>query len=271
MNRLLEFLYEHRVNFYFIFLLAVSGWIIIYSNSFYNATFFNSSNALAGNFQDFSANSRDYFRLREINYQLALENAKLRKELAEASFSSGIKTELDIGFEAIPGKIINKTYLRNRNYLTLAVGAKDGVKPGMGVLSGAGIVGRVQSTSKNFCTVTSILNPVVMISAQVRRTKILCSAQWIQKDARKIDIRFIPRHVHLEKGDTIETSGYNSVYPPEVTIGIVDSVSLAEEAPFYYATASLGVDFSSLEFAYVISNQKKFEIDSLENGLNLAP
>ena len=212
----------------------------------------------------FSENSTNYFQLDDINDQLAQENAQLRRLLADLNYEKTIPPMVASNFEVVPAKVVNKTYQRSANFLTLALGTNEGVKQGMGVVGEQGVVGRVKSVSKNFTTVVSILNPKVMISSQVKRTGTLCRVQWETNDPLMINVKDIPRHIPIFEGDTIETSSYNGVFPPGVLVGVIESLELTQESPFYNATARLSVDFSSLNYAHVIINQSIAEKDSIE-------
>ena len=264
MNSIFNFIYQYRVTALFLFLQALCILMIVSSNRFYNATFFNSSNRISGSVNQFTQNSADFLELDEINARLAEENAFLRKQLAALNYEKIEKSAEQSDFEVIHAKVINKTYLRSANFLTLSLGTADSVKSGMGVIGSNGIVGRVRSVSKHFSTVISVLHPSVMVSSQVKRTGTLCRVQWETNDPLRINIKDVPRHIPLFEGDTIVTSSYNGVFPPGVLIGVIDELDLPRESPFYQATARLSEDFSSLSFAYVIKNNTLIEKDSVE-------
>lgn len=264
MNSLFNFLIKYRVATVFFLLQVLCLLMIVSTNRFYSASFFNTSNFLSGSVNQFSENSANYFQLDDINEQLAQENAQLRLLLAELNYEKTIPPIVASNFEVVPGKVINKTYKRSANFLTLALGTNEGVKEGMGVVGEQGVVGRVKSVSKNFTTVVSILNPKVMISSQVKRTGTLCRVQWETNDPLTINVKDIPRHIPILEGDTIETSSYNGVFPPGVLVGVIENLELTQESPFYNATARLSVDFSSLNYAHVIINQTIAEKDSVE-------
>ncbi len=270
MRKLIDFLYKHRITGLFLFLQIAALWMIFSNNRFYNAAFFNSSNAVSGAISLFSENTVSYFELREENQRLAEENAHLRKLLSESVNDYLTHTEIDTidnSFEIITGKVVSKSYRRSRNFLTLAVGRNDGVEAGMAVVSGRGIVGRVRAASNHFSTVTTVLNPTIMISGQIKSSNTLCTTQWDRRDYRRVTINYVPRHIALTKGDTVVTSGYNAVFPPNVMIGVIDSVYLADEEPFYWARATLTEDMATLDYAYVVRQELEPEIDSLQTAI----
>ena len=83
-------------------------------------------------------------------------------------------------------------------------------------------------------------------------------------DTRLIDLKYIPRHVELKVGDTIVTSGYNSVFPEGIVIGTINSFKLNEEAQFHTIKVALSQDFGKLSFVEVVKSHLKAEKDVIE-------
>lgn len=266
MQRLLAFIYRYRVFGFFLLLEAICFWLFTSYNRYYNAYFFNSSNQIAGTIQSFSTNASDYFELIEINKDLIAENARLREALINAmpGHNPDPDTLVSKQFEIIPAKVVNNDFKKSRNHLTLNRGLKDGVKPDMGVVGPDGVVGKIKSVSKHFSTVTSLLHQGLMISSELKKNSTLCTVQWEAFDHTEADLRFIPRHIPLSVGDTIVTSGFNSVFPEGLMVGIVSVADLEDESPFYNAKIKLATQFPSLEYVYIVKNVLKAEKDSLE-------
>jgi len=81
---------------------------------------------------------------------------------------------------------------------------------------------------------------------------------------------YVPRHLEVEIGDTILTSGYNTIFPPGVMIGVIKTVNLEEDATsFYSIDIDLATEFDALSYVYVVKNESKAEIDSLEQNTNI--
>ena len=106
-----------------------------------------------------------------------------------------------------------------------------------------------------------------MISSQLNKTNTLCTVQWNLEGPSVADLKFIPRHISVNIGDTVSTSGYNAVFPSEVMLGTIMSFQLPDESPFYLAKIKLFSDLSSIDAVYVIRNPLKNEIDSLQINL----
>ena len=60
------------------------------------------------------------------------------------------------------------------------------------------------------------------------------------------------------------TSGFNSVFPENILVGIVDELNLEEHMTFYEAKVKLATDFTSLYHVFVIKDLLKEEKDSLQ-------
>ena len=66
------------------------------------------------------------------------------------------------------------------------------------------------------------------------------------------------------KNDTVVTSGYNSTFPPGITIGVVKKVGFKSEQTFFDIDVQLSTGFSQLSYVYIIKNRLKLEQESLE-------
>lgn len=270
MRRLFQFIFKYRASFLFLFLEVICAWLIVNHNQYISASFFNSSNAFAGNVYEDKQAVENYFRLTGINKRLAQENEFLRNELSisPASIDSNIfftPTVLAGQYNYSIAKVVNNSVHRFRNYFTINKGSEQGIIAGQGVVNAYGVVGKIKSVSNNFSMGYSALHSKLLISAIIEETKTLCTANWNGSDPTIINLDFVPRHVKLKKGMRIITSGYNAVFPPGVKIGEISEININEDATFYDIKVELTVDFQSLDYVYVIGNKIQIEKDSLEN------
>lgn len=264
MRNLLDFLYRYRTFGLFIVMEVFCAWLIVSYNNRYNASFLNSSNALAANISQATQNTENYFNLQEINQQLLEENERLRDQLIGSPSSYSGNDSILIRYHATKARVINNTYRRSMNFMTLDVGLKDSISPGMGVISSTGIIGQIKSVSNHFSTVISLLHRNLMVSSTLKRTSTLCTVMWDGGSPIKAEVKFVPKHIDLQVGDTVVTSDFNSVFPPGILIGIISEVKVKSEDVYYGAVLDLATDFTSLNYAYVISDDLKNEKDSLE-------
>lgn len=271
MQRLFLFLYQYRAFLLFVFLEIFSVWLIVKHNQYQGAAYFNSSNRIAANVLQSKQNVSSYFKLKEVNKTLAEENAWLRETLVGSGqlMTDSSKTEQEnpiasaqFGFQ--PAKVINNSTRRFSNFITIDKGTADGVMPDMAVVNSQGVVGKVKVSSKHFSTVISLLHPDLYVSSLIKNAGTLCTTKWDGHDPQQAELLYVPRHLKVEIGDTVITSGYNAIFPPNTMIGVIKSVDIKEDATFYDIDVALSTDFDALSYVYVIKNNAKKEIDSLE-------
>ena len=274
MYQLLKLIHAYRAFLIFLLFEFVCFWLLVRSNPYHSAAYFHTSNAIIGSIYQTRNNITQYFNLPAVNEELAIDNARLREMISQSQVpiivDSSVdslkltKSEYDYGF--LSAKVINNSTLLSHNFITINKGRLNGVEPGMGVISAEGIVGKVMSVSNHFATVSSLLNTDVYVSARIKRTGNFGSIHWDTKHALTAKLMFIPSHIVLEQGDTVVTSGYNSIFPENITIGFIDEFSLQTDA-FYDIDVALSNDFSRLSYVYVVRNPRKEERIQLENEI----
>lgn len=266
MLRLLEFLYKRRLFILFLVLEGLSFWLLFRYNNRYNSFYLNTSNRAVGQVTQQITSVNRYFNLEDANDQLAAENLELRKLLGKRTRQTdSIKANSDSAQYTLSlAKVINSSFRHSRNYVTLRINPEDSIVPGMGVISGDGVIGRVKSVSSHYATAVSVLNPSLMISGKVKKNEALCTVQWEGEDPTRASLKYVSRHLRLNKGDTIVTSGFDMVFPNGTMIGIVDEADLRIESPFYDAKVRLSTDFTTLNRAYLVDYVYKNEKEVLE-------
>lgn len=264
MDRLLKFVVQNSAFFTFLFLVLICSWLIVENNQYQSTRYFNTSNRLAANIISFSQGVREYFSLRRINADLAEENAKLRSQLERYAATDSLYRDTTRRFEFVSAKVINNSTTNFKNYITVNKGEDDGVRPGMAVISSKGAVGKVKSVSGHYAVLISMLNVDDQVSASIKRTGHFGTAQWDGIDPRMVNLNYIPRHVNPQVGDTVVTSGFNAVFPPDVLVGIIKSANLNGDSQFWQIKIELAQDFGRLSFVEIVKSYQKKEKDSLE-------
>jgi rod shape-determining protein MreC len=285
MRNLFAFIYRFRAFLIFVMLEALCIFLIVRYNTYQGAAVFNSASTYVGQVLEFQSGVTDYFRLASVNGTLAKENAALRQELmfyqqeAQTDSTRQLDTVLYAPsdssrvqpFVLLAGRVINNSVRRTNNYLTLAAGSQNGVKPGMGVISPNGAVGRVKTVSKHYATVTSLLHSQMLISAKIKKDNTFGTIKWMGGDYRTALLDYIPLHVKPAKGDTVVTSGYNTVFPEGIMVGTISAVAKEADKSFYTIQVKLAVDFAQLSYVYVVDNPRRVEQDSLEQEAGILP
>ncbi|NCD70728.1 rod shape-determining protein MreC [Mucilaginibacter agri] len=270
MRNLLIFISKY--NAFFLFLIFEISALIIYIkyNSFQKATFINSSNQVTGNIYGRVNKLNQYLALRESNDSLMAENARLRGKLPTAFYVDTAQkhTVTDSNYHQqytyIAAKVINNSVNRSNNYITINRGTNEGITKDMGVISSGGLVGIVVNVSEHFATVRSFLHKDTKISAMVTDTKDIGSMIWSEDLGPHTGLLIdIPNHVKPHVGEPVVTSGF-SLWPPGIPIGKISKLNAKGGGFFLNMEVNLAVDFSRLEYVYVVINKLALEQATLE-------
>ncbi|EPR69465.1 rod shape-determining protein MreC [Cyclobacterium qasimii] len=269
MQQIFLFLYRLRAFILFLILELLALGIIFTHNSPQGAVYFNSSNKFTGRLLSSKNNFVSYFTLYSTNKALAEKNASLLNRLdrmtpvADSAYFA-LDSTLSNNYNFWSARVINNSINLSQNFITLDKGKVDGVVEGMGVFNEQGIIGRVKGTSNHFSSVISLLHTDLLISSKIKATEVFGSIKWDGINSSEAKLLYVPRHVMVEPGQEIVTSGYNAVFPEGIPVGKVKEVSYGNETNYLDITISLGADFSKLNFVYLVKNDLREEMDSLE-------
>ena len=270
MKNLIRFLSKNSFLFLFIFLLFISFVLLVKNNNYQNSKVFNSSNFLIGNLYSTINNVNDYFNLKEVNAELAEQNARLQSTQI-GTFTKVYGTTVEIHdtvysqkYVYTSAKAINNSTNKRENYITLDRGELNGIKAGMGVVSPTGVIGTVKNVSENFCSVMSVLHEKNAVSAKIKKSGFKGSLTWELGNYRVAQLKDIPNHVKLNVGDTIITSGYSMIYPEGEMIGVIKNFDLPEGNNFYNIAVEFSVDYKKLSHVFIVKSWMKDEKDTLE-------
>lgn len=269
MQQIFNFILKNSNRLLFLLLLVISLSLTIQSHSYHKSKVISSANFFTGGIYEKMNNVDEYFGLRKQNEELALENARLKSllfnikdttKLPQFDSIKGVK-KTDI----IVSKVIRNTYTTLENYITINNGAASGIKPNMGVINSAGIVGIVDNTSKNYSTIISLLNVNIKINAKIKKSNHFGTLSWNGKSTGFAQLTDVPRLAGVRKGDTIVTGSESRVFPENIGIGTIDKVYIEKETNYYTLDIKLFNDMTNLGHVYVIKQKDAEEIEKLEN------
>ena len=166
-----------------------------------------------------------------------------------------------------PAEVINNSISGKKNMLTVNRGKKHGIQPGMGVITSEGVVGVIRHSTNHLSSVMSALNTQTRISASIRHKAYFGSLVWKGGDSRYMLLVDVPKHNLVYPGDTVETSGYSSIFPKGILIGTVQKCWVPSGESNYQIQVKLKTDFSKIRQVYVVRNLFKSEFDELEQHL----
>jgi rod shape-determining protein MreC len=190
--------------------------------------------------------------LRRTNVDLADEVNQLREaKLENIRLRSLLGLKETTKFRLIPAKVVGKTLDLLRNTITLNVGEKDGVAPGMPVITDAGLVGKIVAVGGSYAMGQIILNSDFRASARIQRSRVDGILAW---DGRRNPLlKDVPKTRDVKVGDMVETSEYSSVFPPNIRIGVVALVTEQPGDLFKTIEVETAVDFTALEEVFVMN------------------
>ena len=220
----------------------------------------------------FTQDVRNWFSLRSINDSLAMENFMLRARLAktEGQASDSICTSqlpqdcIADGCMYIPAVIKKISDDPQHNYIIIDKGTADGVKEGSGIVTGKGVIGVVDTVSEKFSYARSFKNHSMSTSARLGRRGAAGQLCWDGIHSNGGILKEIPHHVEFSPGDTVYTSGYSSIFPPDIPLGTTGRSRIVNGST-YEIQIRLFEDFAALRYVTVVVNLEKEEIKRLED------
>jgi len=272
MRNLLIFITKYNAFFLFLIFEISSLLIYIKYNSFQKATFINSTNRVTGTLYSQVSQFYGYLSLKEVNDSLARENASLRGQLKSAFYVDTIdkRKVVDTSYKQqytyIVARVINNSTNKRSNYITINRGTKEGIAKDMGVICSSGVVGLVVDVSEHLAIVQSVLNKNTRFSAMLVNNKEIGSFIWgADLDPKKGLLIDIQNDAQPKLGEQVVTSGY-SLFPTGIPFGKITNLHAKGGGLLLNVDVTLAVDFSKLEYVYVVNNKFAPEQTGLEAG-----
>ena len=251
----------------FIILEIAALNMLSHNGAMQNVWFSKGMHAVMGTLWGGTEQIKDYFSLRKVNESLALENHELRTRLAQYEAleqeADENKSEIAGGFRYLPASIMKISNNTQHNYMIIGKGSEDGVTTGSGVITGKGAIGVVDAVSSNYSYAISFKNHEMNISARLGKEGAVGPLSWDVKSRNGAILKEIPHHVEFEPGDTVFTSGYSSIFPPDIPLGTTGKSKIVNGAT-YEIEVTLFEDFGSTRHVTIVENLGKDEIKKLE-------
>ena len=224
MQQVIDFIIRKKDVVVYFILLLFSLVLILNSNYFQKSKVLLFSNSISNYTTENLNYFKEYFKLKEINYNLSKENLVLKNQLEKFSRRTKLDSLKNVNFSYKNAKIISNNLSSTKNHLIINKGVKHGLKNEMGVISSNGIVGIINRISKNYSSVMSILNINTKINAKVKRTSHFGTLEWYGLRTDYMILNDIPETANIEVGDSIITGGMSLIFPEGINIGIVSEI-----------------------------------------------
>lgn len=275
MHDLISFIVRFSSWLVFTFYVVLSCILLFNNNPFQHHVILTSANSVSSSVYGVANNVTSYFNLRGINEDLQLQNAELETEVIALrnqvaayklrDYADSVHTVEPLrqyGF--IIAHVINNSISKPYNYITIEKGSADGLRPEMGVVDQTGVVGVVNVVGEHYSRIISLLNPDLRISCKLKGSEVFGSLVWDGKNSSEALLEELPKHTVYEEGDTIITSGYSSMFPEGIPVGIVMKSATADDDNFFTLRIKLLTDFSQLSTVRIIENKRIDEIKEVE-------
>lgn len=275
MHDLISFIIRFSSWLVFTFYVVLSCILLCDNNPFQHHVILTSANSVSSAVYGVANNVTSYFNLRSINEDLQLQNAELETEVIALrnqvaayklrDYANSVQTIEPLrqyGF--IIAHVINNSISKPYNYITIEKGSADGLRPEMGVVDQTGVVGVVNIVGEHYSRIISLLNPDLRISCKLKGSEVFGSLVWDGKKSDEALLEELPKHTVYEEGDTIITSGYSSMFPEGIPVGIVMKSATADDDNFFTLRIKLLTDFSQLSTVRIIENKRIDEIKEVE-------
>jgi rod shape-determining protein MreC len=267
-------------NFLFFLLLQIISLSFLFRyNKYHEAAFMNVAGEFTGSINQRFSKVESYFRLKEINEQLAAENLRLNQNLKENYEGTGgpnkivadtIQTDSSKEIKKynwMGAKVVGSTINTQVNFLTIHRGALQGVRPNMGVTGPQGIVGQVLNVSDNYATVWTLLNRQFRVVVKLKNGGERGTLEWDGVSPNYVTLKDIPKSAKVKKGDSVVTSPASSMYSGAMLmVGTIEEIVDDRSSNFYSLRVKPSTNFYSIEYVYVIENAQLTEQNHLEDS-----
>lgn len=183
----------------------------------------------------------DYYQVKQENdqYRTFLE---LKNENKDFTFVAG----------AVVGRDPNDVFYS----FTVDKGSLAGVTVNSPVITDSGIVGWVSSVSSTFCKVTTVLSADTSIAAldQVNRESGVVSSDIKLAQQGLVKLSYLAADTKVKEGDIVVTSGLGGLYPKNLPLGRVLSVSPEDYNVSYKATIQPFVNAKTVRDVFIITD-----------------
>ena len=176
------------------------------------------------------------------------ENERLRQllELKEANPD----------YQLVDGYIIARSSTDWTSSFTIDRGSSHGIREGMVAITANGeVVGLVTEAGSNYCTVKSILDSSLEISATIASSGYsgMVQGAYTSEVAGHLRMNYLPSSAVIRNRDQVVTTG-STVYPRNLILGYVVDAGMGDTGVAKYAIIEPAADIDNLEQVFILTN-----------------
>ena len=186
--------------------------------------------------------------------QLELELASLRRAEAEnRRLRAMLAYPPPTGYALVPARILGLDLDPLRGFAWIDAGETKGVESGAAVLTVDGLVGVVDQVQRGRARVRLLLSETTAVSVRNVRSRALGVVDWDPGQGR-LRVDQVPYPADFAVGDTLVSSGLGGMFPPDLPVGTVLSVSEPPERLLKDVALRPFVVFHQLEELFVLTS-----------------
>ena len=236
----------------------------------------------ANGVREFTQRWRDFDRLQDEYDALAIENQQLSLQLDSAQEAVRENERLQAALDArsryealdpIFARVIAREPGQWFETFSINRGKNDGVNAGMSVVNGDGLIGRVYEAGMNYAKVICIVDSRSAVACMVQSTRdngIMRGRIAADSNDAACYVYYLPNLNSITPGDTVITSGTDSLFPKGLHIGTVTAVSMDAGSEGSYAVVTPSVDFRHIEEVFVLREVIETDSDEVLPVVNAA-
>tara|TARA_B100001996_G_C18657739_1_gene591857 strand:- start:34 stop:828 length:795 start_codon:yes stop_codon:yes gene_type:complete len=158
--------------------------------------------------------------LREKNLQLALQSEEMVRSYQEnINLKKLLDYKRDSNFDLVASKVLNMGSSSNLSSITINVGSDDGVKENLPIIIPEGVIGKTILAGKSTTLVQLITDVNFRASVRIYPSGSVGILRFLRDDI--CEVREVQKNAEIKLGDTVLTSGFSDIYPPNLKIGSV--------------------------------------------------
>lgn len=198
------------------------------------------------------------------NEALESENQALRDQLNDAILLEAENERLRayLGMKAKhptftmeEGMVISHSAGNYITTFTVNRGSLHGIEVNMPVATEEGLVGYVSEVGLNWCMVSTLIETATSVGAYIPRSGEvgIVSGDYSMRYDGLCKIGYMDVDADVKEGDEVLSSGNGSVYPADLKIGTVTSITVDEYSRTLVATVKPSVELQDLKWVMIIT------------------
>ncbi len=264
MQQLVNAIIRFRNGLVYLLLISLSILLLQRSSAYHRSLVANVSVIFSAQLSDLVNYFTRYTNLIETNKRLLKENQIL---LDQILFEEKLPSDT-LTYSSIPLQVIRNSFMNSYNYITIRGGKNSGIKNEMGLVTAQGIVGVVQFVQTRYAQAISILNKDLKINAKLKNSSHFGSLTWPGDDPTRMKLFDVPKTAMIKVGDTIQTGGMSTIFPPNLLIGSISNFVDDPSKSFYDIEISLFQDMTNLGTVFAINHPLAEEVKSVQQSSN---